>query len=739
MEFYTSVIRDKGRILYRGIKDGYDVLQSEWFEPALYVRCQEKHATHKDFYDGPVREERFNSVADMNDFVRRYKDIPDEVWGNKNPVPQFIYEKFGKTVEYDASLIRGAFIDIEVMTRERVGDTWLDGGFPVASEARFPVNAICHYDTETKTYHVFTLAKWNREKSCYPELASKVQYHYCDSEKTLLLQWIVLVQRRYPHYFSGWNIEKFDIPYLVNRMNQVIGKEFTAKLSPWHKIEHHTVNTMYGEEDVYDICGIATLDYLELYKKHIFVPRESYTLDFIAECELGEHKKEFEGTHGSFFWDDPQGFVDYNVRDVDLVVRMNDKLQLINLVESLAYFAGINYVETFSPIRTWDTLIYRECMNRGIAIPLNDNKSEREEYEGAYVFPTKNGMYQSIVSFDVASMYPNCNRSWNIGSDAIINGEEHTKILCRIIEECVRHKNIELAQLARSGTSFVEYYKENGMPSYVTDVLSRYGVSMTPNWQFFRTDKESIFTKLQSDLYFGRKADKKKAQEYAQKEKDLHIKLEANPNDLNLQKEYAEAKHMKVVYNTSQQVKKILLNSYYGATGSPFFRYYDKRLAQATTLSGQNLIRKTAKNISAFIGHIIGDPDNFENKYIVAGDTDSVGSDSIIYVNGKRMTIAEYYDSVNAEFVKQDTINNNYVKKVYGDYTYSVDNNNVVKTKIHYIMKHRVSKQMYTLKIDNKSVKVTCDHSIIVRRDGKLISCTIMDLRPDDKIVFIKS
>lgn len=202
---------------------------------------------------------------------------------------------------------------------------------------------------------------------------------------------------------------------------------------------------------------------------------------------------------------------------------------------------------------------------------------------------------------------------------------------------------------------------------------------------------------------------------------------------------YKEAQHMKIVYNTSQQVKKILLNSYYGATGSPYFRYYDKRLAQATTLSGQNLIRKTAKNISSFISTVVNDKTPAENQYIVAGDTDSVASDSIIYVNGKRMTIAEYYDSVNTEFVKQDTVNNNYVKKVYTDYTYSVDNNNVVKTKIHYIMKHRVSKQMYTLKIDNKSVKVTGDHSIIVRRGGKLISCTIMELQSDDKIVFIKS
>lgn len=665
MEFYTSVIRKGNQILYRGMSGSQEIFKSIYYEPALYMRCPKHKATHEDFYGGPVVEQRFGSAAEMNDFVKRYKDIPDEIWGNKNIVSQFIYEKFGSTINYDGKKLRGAFIDIEVMTRERVGDTWIDGGFPIADEARFPVNAICHYDTETKRYYEFSLAAWKEEKSCYPELAKKSTYYYFDSERSLLLNWIQFVKNKYPHYITGWNIEKFDIPYLVNRIKFVLGDTYVKKLSPWNTVESHTVNTMYGEEVTYDIYGITILDYLELYKKHIFVPRESYRLDFIAECELGEHKKEFEGTHGSFFWDDPQGFVDYNIKDVNLVVRLDDKLQLINLVVSLAYFAGINYVETFSPIRTWDTLVYRECMNRHIAIPLNDMKSEREEYEGAYVFPTKNGMYKSIASFDVASMYPNCNRSWNIGSDVIVDNEQYTVILKHIISECVKNKNIELAQLAKQGSSFVEYYKNNGMPSYVTDVLKHYGVSLTPNWQFFRTDKESIFTKLQSDLYFGRKADKKKGQEYAQKEKELHIMLNSDPNNQELLKQYEEAKHYKVVYNTSQQVKKILLNSYYGATGSPYFRYYDKRLAQATTLSGQNLIRKTAKNISTFIGNIVGDANNVENKYIAAGDTDScyVNTypiyDCFVLKKGKTMNEQErtdFYDSV-CKTIEENVIN----------------------------------------------------------------------------------
>lgn len=529
MEFYTSVDRKGNKILYRGIcteeNEVTDIYRTDVFEPVLYVRSDESHSTHRDFYGGYVREKRFANSSEMNEYVKSYGDIPDEVWGNKNIIPQFIYDKFGKTIQYDQTKVRGAIVDIEVMTRQKSEIGWIDGGFPNAAEAKFPVNAICHYDTETKIYNMFTLARWSKDKSCYPHLASKIAYNYYDTERELLIGWINFFKRKYPHYISGWNIEKFDIPYLVNRITSVLGDSYTSKLSPWNTIESHTVSTMYGEEMIYTLLGIPTLDYLDLYKKHVFTPRESYSLDFIAECELGEHKKEFEGTHGSFFWDDPQGFVDYNAKDVELVVNIDNKLQLINLVMSIAYFAGINYVETFSPIRTWDTLIYRECMNRGIAIPLSDRRSPREEYEGAYVFPTKNGMYSAICSFDVASMYPNCNRSWNIGLDTILNGEEYEYIINEIFIECNEHKNTTLAHLAKHKYPFVEYYKDNGMPSYVTDVLKRFNVCLTPNWQLFKTDKESIFTKLQSDLYFGRKADKKEAQKYAQLEKEIHQEL----------------------------------------------------------------------------------------------------------------------------------------------------------------------------------------------------------------------
>ena len=525
MEFYTSVARKSNNILYRGIKDGEDVYQSVRFEPTLYCRCAPEKATHEDFFGGPVRERTFDTIYDMQKFIKTYGDIPGEIWGNKNPVPQFIYEKFGSKIEYDHHWIHGAFIDIEILTREKINGQWVDGGFPKAEEAAFPIDVICQYDTNTKRYSVFSLATWSPENSCFPNLAGLVDYYYYDNEDDLLRGWITHFSSNYPHYITGWNIEKFDIPYIVNRIKNRFGECAEKSLSPWDTVELHEIKTKYGIEHTYTLYGISTLDYMDLYKKHIFVPRESYTLDFIAEAELGEHKKEFEGTHGSFFWEDPQGFQDYNIKDVNLVVELDNKLQLCNLVFSLAYFAGINYEETFSPIRTWDTLIYRECMNRNIASVCNTKVSTREEYEGAYVFPARPGMYKAIASFDVTSLYPSVNRSWNIGADTILNGSEREQIFKEIKEACIENGNSELANLCHSEIPFIEYYKDNGMPKYVTEILKKHSVSLTLNWQLFTNKKESITTYLQTELFNGRKADKKKAQQYAQDEKLLHQEL----------------------------------------------------------------------------------------------------------------------------------------------------------------------------------------------------------------------
>ena len=525
MEFYTSVNRKSNKILYRGIKDGKDVYETVYYKPRLYTRCMGEKATHRDFYDGPVHERQFDSIYDMLQFIKNYGDIPNEIWGNKNPIPQFIYEKFGPEIAYNTKQINGAFLDIEVLTRQNVDGVWVDGGFPVASEARFPVNAICQYATNDRKYHVFSLAKWTAENSCYPELAAMTDYHFFDREQELLRAWIQFWKNNYPHYLTGWNVEKFDIPYLVNRIGIQLGEVAATKLSPWNDVMQHEINTKYGVEQTYELTGISTLDYMDLYKKHTFVTRESYTLDHIAEVELNEHKKEFTGTHGSFYWDNPQGFQDYNIKDVNLVVNLDNKLQLLDLVFSLAYFAGINFTETFSPIRTWDTLIYRECMNRGIAVPCSDKKKAREEYEGAYVFPTKNGMYKAIASFDATSLYPSVNRSWNIGADTIVNEPRRSELINLIIAACVRNGNQELAELAQAERPFIEYYRDNGMPDYVTKILQDNKVSLTLNWQFFRVDKESITTYLQSKLFTERKSDKKKSQQFAQREKEIHQEL----------------------------------------------------------------------------------------------------------------------------------------------------------------------------------------------------------------------
>ena len=453
------------------------------------------------------------------------------------------------------------------MTRQKLNDgSFVNGGFPVASEAAYPINAICHYDSIDKVYYQFGLnCEWDKNKSVFPNIAEKTVYYNCLSEEELLKKWISFFNKKCPDIITGWNVETFDIPYIVNRVRQVLGMTWVKQLSPWQLINEREVRTQYGVDSTYDIVGISTLDYLALYKKHTFKNRESYTLDYISKCELGAdtHKMEFQGTHGEFYWNDPQGFYDYNLRDVELVKHLDDKLQLIDLVVSLAYYSGINYLDTFSPIKTWDSIIYRKCLDNNVIIPLGDNKKHREEYPGAWVFDTKVGFQKAIASFDFASLYPSLNRSFNIGADTLMSTDVSSKIKTEIIKKCIENNDSELANLCSSNTPFNEYYLEhNKIPDYVTDILKSNKVSCTPNWQFYATDKESIFTTLQTELYKGRKSDKKQMQDFAHKAQAIEEEIQKldSPSKelLNLLEEYSTKK---TIYATSQLVKKILLNN----------------------------------------------------------------------------------------------------------------------------------------------------------------------------------
>lgn len=605
MKFYTDVVRDGKYLLVRSIDNGRNKLEKIKYEPYIFV-TSEKEQEYTDYYKkNHVSKVCFDDMYELSKFIKNYKDLDNHLWGTSDPIIQYIEENYKN--EYEPSLIRGAFIDIEVMTRQKADDgSWIDGGFPNASDASFPINAICHYDNLDDTYHLFGLGTWNKEKSCYPELADKTIFYSFSQEETLLKEYLKFFKAKDPHYITGWNVETFDIPYIINRYTKILGENSVKQFSPWNHIDERIVNTKWGDEHIFTIWGIPILDYLALYKKYTFKNRESYTLDYIAYVELKEHKKAFEGTHGSFYWEDPQGFFDYNINDVYLVKGLDDKLKLLNLVFSIAYFSGINWVSTFSPIKTWSSLIYHRCLQVKALPPIKNKHVSREAYEGAYVHEPVKGMYTDIVSMDFTSLYPSIMREWNIGPDTFISDIDILK---------------ELDNVSKCDTSFYEAYlnknivaytlKKREVPDKVKEFLKKYDCSMAMNCSLYTKQYESIVYAMLTELFLGRKADKKKAQAAKKRIKEEENTLTKEELD-SLKSEFS-------IFDTSQLVKKILLNSLYGALGSNFFDYYNPKVAEAITYNGQFLVQDSAVYTIDYLNKIKKSED-----YLTYGDTDSV-------------------------------------------------------------------------------------------------------------------
>ena len=511
---YVNVARAGGFILARELVDGKECMKREKVHPVAF-RTTSKKTEWRSFRDDCYLDEHwFDSVGDLNRFLDDNKEWENEVYGCNDLVIQHIWN--AEYDEKDTSRLNISFLDIEVCTRQKVGDEWIDGGFPEAKDARFPINAICDYRSNDKIYHVFTTApEWTPEKSQL-KYCDQVEYIYCKSEVELLRKWLNFWMKSYPHIITGWNVKTFDIPYIVNRLNNLFGEKAAKNaLSPWKMINARVEKTPFGSIDWYDVVGISILDYLELYKKYRFVPREKYTLDYISRCENPEDVKlRFEGTHGSLYYDDPAFFVDYNIQDVRCVVCFERDLQFISLAAYLSYFSGINFEDSFSPVKVWETLIYRHGMERHMVVPwkFKDREIHKEHYEGAYVHSPVPGLKKCIASFDFTSLYPSIMRLWNTGDDVHKKGEERTELknefmnLLGSSEEC----RPMLEEISKTGI-FNEFYIEHDMPQVVTEWLQDKGVSISTNCEFFDVTRTSIIIELISTLFKERKADKKEA------------------------------------------------------------------------------------------------------------------------------------------------------------------------------------------------------------------------------------
>jgi DNA polymerase elongation subunit (family B) len=398
---------------------------------------------------------------------------------------------------------------------------------------------------------------------------------------------------------TGWNVQFFDIPYIIHRLNNVLDEKAANRLSPWGQIKTRTVAVKQQEHVVYDLVGIATMDYFDLYRKFTFVTRESYKLDHIAYVELGERKASFEGYDNlqQFYKGDFDKFVAYNHKDVQLVLRLEEKLRLLELALALAYSAKVNLRDVFSQVRTWDTIIYHYLNEHKIVIPQKEVEEKDKKFEGAYVKPPQVGEHKWIVSFDLDSLYPHLIMQYNISPETKTSYGKRGSLNPDVIFDREDGKPV---------TSFIDCV------NLMRDVKLR-SESLAANGVTFRKDRQGFLPKLMETMYEERKMYKKKMLECKAELKNL-------PKDTPKEK-VTELKNLISKYHNFQLVRKIQLNSAFGAIGNQYFRYYDLDLAEAITVSGQLSIRWIERGLNKFLNKTVGTNDV---DFVIAADTDSV-------------------------------------------------------------------------------------------------------------------
>jgi len=576
MSFYTNVQCFSGDILYRGFTTkGKRVKQRVEYSPSLYLPS--KRPTEFKSLDGQYLQQKiFGNIREARDYIKQFNGVSGsyKIYGNTSYEYAYIADQHASDVQWDFDKILIAVVDIEVGS---------ENGFPDPYLAEEPITAITMTLVGGSTYVL----------GCgdYETQGDEI-YIKCKDEWTLCKKFIEIWSSNHPDVISGWNTKLFDIPYIVNRFRKILGEDDTRKLSPWNWIGERVVKDARGEKLSYNLLGISSLDYIELYRW--FAPggrsQENYRLNTIANVELGDAKisyDEYDSLH-DLYKRNFQLFIEYNIKDVELILRLDDKLKLFELALTLAYDTKSNFEDVFAQTRMWDSLCYSNLLNKKIIVPPKEVKEKDAAFEGAYVKEVQVGMHHWVASFDLNSLYPHLLMQYNISPETLIEPEDYTDEMRRIIS---------------SGVTVNKMLKKE------VDTSSLNGVTLTPNGQFFRTDFRGFLPQMMDDMYNDRKKFKK-----------LMLKAKQEyENESNPQKRY-EIQKLISRYDNLQLAKKLSLNSAYGALGSQYFRFYDLRMASGVTLAGQLSIRWIEGKLNQYVNKILGT----EGDYVIASDTDSI-------------------------------------------------------------------------------------------------------------------
>ena len=557
--FYTNVQLAGNVILYRGYENGQPVQSRAHFSPTLFVSSN-KEEKYKTLEGDNVRPVKFESAREAREFIAQYESVEGfKVHGYERFVYQFIAQEFPDEVDYNINQMKIYAMDIEVQC---------ENGFPNVEEAAEEMLSITIKDMVTKKYYCWATREFEAPKD--------VETNIFWNEKEMLNHFLGWWVEHTPDILTGWNVNLYDVPYIARRVNRVLGEKWMKSLSPWNRANEREVYVQGRKNYAYDISGVNILDYLDLYRKFTYSNQESYRLDHIAFVELGQRKvdhSEYENFK-DFYTSDWQKFMEYNIQDVELIDRLEDKMKLLELAITMSYDAKVNFEDVYSQVRMWDTMIYNYLSEKNIVVPPRKGSKKDEKYAGAYVKEPIPGKYDWVVSFDLNSLYPHLIMQYNISPETLWETRHSSSSVERILNQEIDFSDCKFAVCANGA----QYRKD--VHGFLPEIMQKI------------YDERTIYKKLML----------KAKSEYEKKPSEK------------LKKDISK-------YNNIQMARKIQLNSAYGAIGNQYFRYYNLANAEAITLSGQVSIRWIENKMNQYLNTILKTEGE---DYVIASDTDSI-------------------------------------------------------------------------------------------------------------------
>ena len=576
--FYTSVERFGNMILWRGYENGHRFERKVKYSPTLFVGGKDQNSKyHSLTTNRPMSAVKMDTMREAKEWIEQYKDVHGfEIGGSTNYVAQFIQEHYPNSVDFDIAKINIVSFDIEVD---------ISDGYADINAADKEITSIAYKSSKSNTYHLLGRKSYDKSKTLLDINPENIEFTKFDSEEALLSHFMHIWKNDYPDIVTGWNVEYFDIQYIVTRMKNLFGEEWVNDLSPWRSIRQN-VREFFGKpQSTYVISGITVIDYMDAFKKfgYKYGPQESYKLDHIANVVLGEKKLDYSeyGNLTALYEQNPQLYLDYNLKDTWLIQRFEDETGLLSLVMTVAYGGGVNYSDAFGTVGIWETTLYRRLIKEGRVPPLKDSPGQRAgDLVGGFVKDPKVGMHPWVVSFDLNSLYPHLMLQYNMSPETYISDRR----------EYVNQEMVLNDKYLNSDKS----------------------VSVAANGVCFSNEKLGVIPEIIDEYYGNRSVIKKKMLEVEQ----------ALENAKGTEK--FELKRQATQLHNQQMAIKIAMNSLYGATANIYFLYYINEMAEAITTSGQLSIRYAQKSVNNYLNKLLKTVDK---DYIIYIDTDS------IYVN----------------------------------------------------------------------------------------------------------